>query len=64
MKKNTINNVAIINLKITNLKPSKNIKNEVFKNEVYFDSEDELSAEKEIERLIVKKQESFYNYYN
>ena len=39
--------------KITNLKPSKNIKNEV-----YFDSEDELSAEKEIERLIVKKQEN------
>ena len=59
MEKNTIDNVTIINLKITNLKPSKNIKNEV-----YFDSEDELSAEKEIERLIVKKQESFYNYYN
>ena len=37
---------------------------ELFENEVFFDSEDEISAEREIERLIVKKQGNFYKYYD
>ena len=35
----------------------------LFKNEVFFDKDDESAAEKEIEKLIVKKQDNFYNYY-
>ena len=32
-------------------------------NEIFFDKEDEIAAEKEIERLAVKKQDNFYDYY-
>ena len=36
---------------------------DLFNNEVLFDKEDEISAEKAIERLAVKKQDNFYDYY-
>ena len=35
----------------------------LFSNEVFFDKDDELAAEKEIERLAVPKQDNFYDYY-
>lgn len=37
---------------------------EMFSNEVCFDHDDEIAAEKEIKKLIVKRQGNFYNYYD
>lgn len=76
-KYNTINTIGSVNCGGTNLDPNnsfvyyilkpKTTKEEIlelFENEVFFDTEDEISAEREIERLIVKKQGNFYNYYD
>ena len=76
-KYNTINTIGSVNCGGTNLDPNncfvyyifkpKTAKEEIlelFENEVFFDSEDEISAEREIERLIVKKQGNFYKYYD
>lgn len=76
-KYNIINTIGSVNCGGTNLDPndcfvyyilkSKTTKEEIlelFKKEVFFDSEDEILAEREIERLIVKKQGNFYNYYD
>lgn len=76
-KYNTIDTYGSVNCSGTNLDPNKcyvyyifkpkTTKEEIlklFENEVYFDSDDEISAEREIERLIVKKQGNFYKYYD
>lgn len=76
-KYNTIDTIGSVNCGGTNLDPNdcfvyyilkpKTTKEEILElseNEVFFDSEDELSAEREIERLMVKKQGNFYNYYD
>lgn len=36
----------------------------LFENEVYFDEDDEESAEKAVEQLVVDKKENFYDYYD
>lgn len=77
VEKYSTNTIGAVNCGGTNLNPNdcyvyylvnnKTTKEEVlelFKDEIYFDIDDEVSAEREIKMLKVEKQGNFYNYYD